>query len=200
MELAHRIRNGDEVSDYLFDRLYPGRMRLISSLHWTPIEIAKRAAALATSDGQKRVLDVGSGVGKFCTIGALTTNATFVGVEQREHLVTTARDVASRLRLSTVEYLHKNAVDIDWANFDSIYLFNPFAENLDDSIRIDESTDLSTELYIKYVRYTERQLTGARPGTKFIVYNRFGGVLPDDFECVLKDEVGSLPLEVWRKK
>ena len=199
-ELARRLRAGEQVSDAEFDQLYPGRLRLLSSIHWTPVNIAIRAAALATSEGQERVLDIGSGVGKFCTIGALTTKATFVGIEQREHLVDLANDVSSRLGIANVRYFHMNAVDVDWTEFPSIYLFNPFSEHIDNSIHIDELCEFSANLYFKYLEHTQWQLAETRTGTRVIIYNRFGGEFPPGFECVHREEFDFLPLEIWRKK
>ena len=89
------LRAGWELTDLEFDRVYPSWVRRLSDMHWTPVEVARRAAALLAVDPTTRVLDVGSGVGKFCLIGALTTRATFVGIEQRENLVTVARDTAA---------------------------------------------------------------------------------------------------------
>ena len=183
-----------------FDRLYLGRLRLLSSVHWSSVNPAIRAAALATSDGQTRILDIDSGVGKFCTIGALTSQATFVGIEQRKYLIDAATEVAERLEIKNVQYIHANAVDVDWAEFQSIYLFNPFSENLDRSIHIDELCDLSVDLYVKYVRHTQWQLSKTRSGTSAIIYNQFGGELPPTFELVHKEEIDFMPLEVWRKK
>jgi len=199
-ELGRKLRAGESVSDSEFDQLYSDRLRLLSSIHWTPVNVAVRAAFLATKDGQKNVLDIGSGVGKFCAIGALKTQATFVGIEQREYLVDAATEVAGRLEIENVRYIHKNAVDVDWSEFESIYFFNPFSENIDRSIHIDELCELSVDLYVKYVRHAQWQLSKMRSGTCVIIYNRMGGELPPDFECTHKEEIDFLPLEVWRKK
>lgn len=200
LELGRKIRAGEPVSDFEFDQIYSGRIRILSSVHWTPIKIAIHAATLATEDGQTRVLDVGSGAGKFCTIGALTTAATFVGLEQREYLVDVANEVARRLEVSNVSYIHSNSLDFNWAEFESIYIYNPFSENLDQSIRIDDLCELSVDLYVKYVRHAQWQLAQVRSGTRVIIYNRFGGELPPTFECLQKEEIDFLSLEVWRKK
>lgn len=199
-ELAHKIRTGVPVSDPEFDTLYSDRVRILSGIHWTPIHIALRAAALATSEGQTRVLDVGSGAGKFCTIGALTTQATFVGIEQRANLIEAAEDIAGRLCVPNVKYIHANVIDVDWAEYQSIYIFNPFSENIDHSIRIDKQCELSVDLYVKYVRHTQAQLAKTPPGTTVVIYNRIGGELPPAFECLQREVFDSLPLEVWRKK
>lgn len=199
-ELARKIRAGETVLDSEFDQLYDYRARLLSSVHWTPVKVAVRAAFLATLEGQTRVLDVGSGIGKFCTIGALTTPATFTGIEQREYLVDSANEVASRLDIKNIRYLHRNVVDVDWSEYDSIYLFNPFAENLDRTIHIDDLCTFSIDLYDKYVKHTQLQLSKIRSGTVVVIYNRFGGDMPAGFECLQKDAIDFFSLEAWRKK
>jgi hypothetical protein len=77
------VKNHELIRDRDFDSLFPDMYQEISDTHWTPVEIARRAAQLLVADSSTRVLDVGSGIGKFCLIGALTTSAHFVGVEQR---------------------------------------------------------------------------------------------------------------------
>ena len=42
-------------------------------MHWTPVHVARRAAQFLVTGPETRVLDVGSGPGKFCLVGALAT-------------------------------------------------------------------------------------------------------------------------------
>src|SRR3954452_18195742 len=68
--LGDALRSGAAVPDAEFDRLFPDELRDRSYLHWTPVEVAVRAAELlAPSPRGIRVLDVGAGVGKLCLIG-----------------------------------------------------------------------------------------------------------------------------------
>src|SRR3954471_8285376 len=84
-------------SDVEFDDVYDPEIRALSPQHWTPVQVAARAATLLTQAGATRILDVGSGAGKFCIAGALSTDAHFTGVERRGRLVETARRAATRL-------------------------------------------------------------------------------------------------------
>ncbi len=77
-----------------FDHVYPDWVRSLSERHWTPVDVAERAAELLVTSAGVRVLDVGSGAGKFCIIGALTTEGKFCGIEQRAHLIDVAREAA----------------------------------------------------------------------------------------------------------
>ncbi|MEQ1875879.1 MAG: methyltransferase domain-containing protein [Bdellovibrionia bacterium] len=195
-----KIARGISVSNSEFDLLYPEQVRRLSEIHWTPVETAKRAASFAVVKPGARVLDVGSGAGKFCIVGALTTNGNFFGVEQRGPLVKVASKLSKKYNISRVQFFHKNALDTDWSGFDSIYLFNPFSENLDETIRIDHLCELNAELYVKYIRYTQAKLYCMPIGTRVVVLNKFGGDLPSSYRLVHREEIGYLPLEAWEKK
>ena len=71
-------------SDADFDALCGSEIRKLSRIHWTPCKVATLAAELLVKSPDDRILDVGSGAGKFCILGALHTPARFVGVEKRK--------------------------------------------------------------------------------------------------------------------
>jgi tRNA G46 methylase TrmB len=74
-------------SDAEFDRLYPERFQLMSFKQWTPLAIARKVAEFLAEPNAK-VLDIGSGIGKFCLTGAYHYPETlFYGVEQRQELI-----------------------------------------------------------------------------------------------------------------
>ena len=80
--------NAKGAEDAAFDSIYPPSIRAISRRYWTPVDVARRAALLFREAGVRRVLDVGSGVGKFVLVAAaVAPEVTFVGVEQRARLV-----------------------------------------------------------------------------------------------------------------
>ncbi len=60
-------------SDMEFNTLYPPSIQLLSRNHWTPLSIAMKAACFLAGDGNVRILDIGSGVGKFCLAAAWHT-------------------------------------------------------------------------------------------------------------------------------
>ena len=78
-----KLKNLHDLTDEEFDLIFPLEIRRKSATHFTPIKIAKAAAQFLATEPNIRILDVGSGAGKFCFVGALTTNAHFTGVEQR---------------------------------------------------------------------------------------------------------------------
>src|SRR5947207_1332759 len=81
------------TTDEQFDRLYPVCTQLLSRRHWTPLHIAKMAVNFLAQHKGAKLLDIGSGAGKFCLTGAyLKPDASFYGVEQRENLLQDAKD------------------------------------------------------------------------------------------------------------
>ena len=87
------LKQGEAVTDEEFDVIYPTDIQTLSRRHFTPIAIAKMAAEYLADQPNARILDIGSGVGKFCMIGAACTKGHFTGVEQRENLSNLANEI-----------------------------------------------------------------------------------------------------------
>jgi predicted RNA methylase len=198
-ETIAKICTRSPVSEDEVDSLFPEEVRKLSVIHWTPFATAARAAELCVGKDGDRILDVGSGSGKFCIIGALTTAGSFFGVEQRASLVKCSREVVTRFWIPRAQFITKNMVDLDWSSFDAIYLFNPFWENIDPSIRIDDMCELSSELFTTYVSATRKKLATLKTGTRVVILNGFGGELPPSYQMVHAEDVGYLVLQVWEK-
>jgi len=181
------------IEDQKFDLIYPAPIRKLSSIFWTPVAMAAEAAKLLVTDrtcsagGQAkagpRVLDIGCGPGKFCLVAASVTDGRFTGVEQRNDLVNAARQAATDLLLSNVEFIHGNVLDIDFADYDAFYLFNPFEENMLQGNKIDRGVPLSPELFRRYTNHVSTQL-GARPtGTRVVTYMGYADDIPACYDC-----------------
>ena len=175
------LQGGDFVSDRELDEaLFPAAYcGLLSQVHWTPVEVSLHAAALLSDGQRRRILDIGAGVGKFCILGALTTPAAFVGIEQRLSLVEAARSAAARSGASRASFVHANVLDVDFAEFDAFYLYNPFYEQISlDSIPIDETIEPSYKRFLGYVAATTKKLRDMRSGTRVVTYNGLEGTCP----------------------
>jgi predicted RNA methylase len=197
-ELVCALRSGQPVADYAFDDLYPLWARRASSVHWTPVAIALRAATLLGDKPRARLLDIGSGVGKFCIIAAAAVGARVRGVEQRTHLVEIAEHAAQRVGVD-VTFTAGTLADCDPRKIDGVYLYNPFAENLCSfTDQIDKSVELSEARYARDVEATEAFLDAARKGTKVVTYCGFGGRMPPEYALVLRERYGGT-LELWEK-
>jgi SAM-dependent methyltransferase len=186
------LRNGTVVPNAHFDRLFPTGQRFRSAGHWTPVEVALRVAALFAPAADERVLDVGSGVGKLCLVGALATSATWIGVESDPVMVDAARRGARALEIADrVEFRNGDVHSVAWSEFDAIYMFNPFAEGLLGSVATRH------ERFDRDVEAALRQLAATRPGTRLVTYHGFGGV-PEGFQLAHRETMngGALCLSI----
>lgn len=198
-KLASDLTGGRKVTDFRFDQIYSKKIRELSRIHWSPVEVAIRAAELLVMNSKTRVLDVGSGCGKFCTVGALTSPGQFIGVEQRAYLIEEARRVAEKLKPARISFIHGNMADLDWEFFDAFYLYNPFYEHQAKAIRIDNEISYNKDKFNRYVGFVESKLRTVKRGARVVTYHGFGGILPDEFECIRKEPYGTSVLELWVK-
>lgn len=196
--LRDALQGGSLVEDRLFDRVYPTNIRRLSPLHWTPVKAAMRAAKLLAHRPGARLLDIGSGVGKFCIVAAATVRARVAGVEQRGHLVEISERAAVRFDID-VTFTRGTIASCDPAQVDGIYLFNPFAENLcPPEDQIDETVELSMLRFAREIEATRKFLRAASIGTHVVTYCGFGGEMPAGYERVLQERCGGM-LELWVK-
>jgi SAM-dependent methyltransferase len=195
--ISENLSMKETVKDRVFSTLLTSASRRDSKRHWTSLAVAKRAAELLTGAKQCRVLDVGSGVGKFCIVGSLTTPAHFVGIERREALVREARELSAALGATRTEFVCGDISTVDWRSFDAFYLFNPFLENIDQSARIDLSFDYSQEKYAYFVEATRTKLQRAKRGTRVVTYHGFGGAFPSGYQRELREPWEEDYLELW---
>jgi SAM-dependent methyltransferase len=196
----YRLRNGD-IDDATFDALYPTAIRFVSRRYWTPVAVAKRAADLFVEHRIRRVLDVGSGVGKFVLVAAHNAPAIeIVGVEQRLRLVEIARRAQKELRIENARFVVGDATESSWDAFDGIYFFNPFAENLfDGKDRLDDRVELSMKRFALHVTRVERALRKAAVGSVLVTYFGSSGRIPSCYDVVHAEKIGSDHLRAWKK-
>jgi len=194
-----RLRYGAPLSDAAFDEIYPDAIRRLSRVHWTPIEVIRRAIRLLIVHENAKVLDVGSGVGKFCLAGALISSGRFFGIEQRKHYVELAHLLASRYKIPRTTFTHGNFKSMDWSEFDAVYLFNPFQENKTPEQRLDDTVPLSREVFHEYVGAVYEKLETLPKGARVVTYHGFGGAFPMTFEREVSEWCCRGPLELWIK-
>lgn len=183
-------------SDQLFDQLYPLSVQRLSARHWTPLEVAGKAARFLADREGARILDIGSGAGKFCLSAAyFQPSAGFWGIEQRQHLLHHADAVRQCLGISNVRFLHGNFTQLRFTEYDHFYFYNSFYENLAGSDKIDESMEYSAGLYFYYTRYLYRQLEKMPAGTRIATFHSLEDEIPPDY-VVVGTEMDAL-LKFW---
>lgn len=172
-------------SDQHFDQLYPPAISALASRHWTPIDVAKEAATFLAVGSNTRILDIGSGVGKFCMIAAkFHPHAVFTGVEQRDSLTRIAQSIAGELALANTEFLTGNFTDIDFTQYHHFYFYNSFYENLIDNDSIDQTIEQSPELFNVYNRKLYKQLKKLPTGTRIATFHSSENEMPSSYQVV----------------
>lgn len=147
-----------------------------------------------------RVLDMGSGAGKFCCVGAVTTLAEFHGVEQRAKLVHYAREVAGLLGAERATFTQGPFDSLSPLDYDAFYLFNPFEENEDRSLAAaDRRTEPGDDWVADDIRGAQAFLAAARVGARVVTYNGMGGPLPASYELLEREQLRCV-LELWIKR
>lgn len=185
-------------SDMEFNTLYPLSIQALARCHWTSLPIAVKAAHFLAGDSDAKILDIGSGVGKFCLAAAYhTPKAWYYGVEQRKSLIYHAEVAKCNLGLNNVSFIHGNFTQLDFKKFDHFYFYNAFYENLDGTDKIDDSIDYSGELYNYYNRYLFKQLQQKPTGTRLCTLCSLESEVPADFHAIHSDFDGFL--KFWVK-
>jgi len=192
-----RLKMGKQVDDQYFDTMYSKPLREASEFHFTPVEIAKFAARELVEHAGTKVLDIGSGAGKFCLVGAACTEGCFIGVEQRENLSDLAEQLAERYAVTNVKFLHGNVADVEFQDYDAFYFFNAFYENITPAEAIDSSIGLQRRLYDDYSLAVREKLNTMPLGTKLVTYFSYSDEVPDTYQVKLKEFDGRLKL--WEK-
>lgn len=188
-----RLRGTQITSDAAFDRLVPQHVRHLSAVHWTPLDVAVRVAVLLAPAAHERVLDVGSGIGKLCIIGAMSSRGIWCGVEKCNPLVVCARKLAHELGVAArTQMIYGDIFALDWAAYDALYFFNPFEQPMSGRAS-DHRWELS---YPVASAEAQRRLALLRPGTRVVTLNGFGGVMPATFRLLLRETIARFDTEL----
>ena len=170
------------TNDEAFDRLYPEQFQMLSLKHWTPLAIAHIAADFLAVPGA-RILDIGSGVGKFCLAAGFHFPATyFYGVEQRHGLICLAEEVKQCTQLPNVNFIYANITQVNFKEFDHFYFFNSFYENIDIINQIDDTIEISEGLYNYYTQYLYSALDEKPPGTRLVTFHSLEQEIPPGYK------------------
>jgi len=192
-----KLKAKESVSDEEFDAIFPEEVRDYSNRHYTSVYISQRAAKYLAVKEDIQILDIGSGTGKFCLVGAICTNAHFTGVEFRKYQSEIAKECADRYAITNVSFVHANILDINFDEFDAFYIFNPFLENIDTSARMDQLMDGKESDYEVFKKYVHDQLEKKKIGTRLATYWTALSQVPESYE--LKKSILGDTLKFWEK-
>ncbi|MBL1280226.1 MAG: class I SAM-dependent methyltransferase [Fluviicola sp.] len=181
-----------------FNSLLRPEFCILSSTFWAPKEIIETSIDWLELNEKSKILDIGSGVGKFCVEGARISDASFTGVEIRKNLIEEANRIAQGLELKNVQFIHSDIKDVDFSAYDSFFYYNPFCEHLAIDEVIDDSLEFSRENHRMYEDVVFEKLEKMPPGTKVVTYNSREFILPGSYRMVKMSKEGSLVL--WGKE
>lgn len=181
------------------DRLYPiGEIRYKSKIHWSPYTIAKEAAKYLCSVPNAKILDIGSGVGKFGIIaGHFNKEAIIEGIEQRYALVEAGTSVVKKLGLTNVNLIHGNFLEMDSTKYTGLYFFNSFYENIANEGAMRDTIDRNSTLYWKYTKFLLSSLCKMPVGTRVVTYC-YEHAMPNSYKLVKSQCNGRF--EFWIKE
>lgn len=179
-------------SDLKFDAIYPKTYQEHSARHFTPVAIAVKAAKWLASDPEDKILDIGSGVGKFCCIGSSVSGAQFYGVEKRKTLINLSNKIKRSYQLKNVHFVNKDFTELDFSRFSGIYFFNSFQEQMDETCVLDETSRVSLEAYQLYHEQLRLKLEECKPGTRLVTYYTMKNKIPSSYRFIDANETGLL--------
>lgn len=186
------------TSDLQFNQIYPLSIQALAAKHWTRLETAKKAAEFLAAEKNVRVLDIGSGVGKFCLSAAYyKPEAHYFGVEQRRDLICHAESAKQILQLENISFINGNFTQLDFKLYDNFYFYNSFYENITGTTKIDDSIEYSTELFNYYNRYLYKQLDLKPAGTRLATFHSLEDEVPPGY-LIVGSDMNNL-LKYWIK-
>jgi SAM-dependent methyltransferase len=198
--IAEALRVGCCPPDAVFDAFLPEDLASLSADQWTPLEVAVAAASWLAELGVERVIDIGSGPGKFCVAAALAGNVAFIGVEQNPRFVGVARSLARVFGVERrVQFLEAALGEGALPVADAYYLYNPFAQHLFAPSEYDAGGTPNYERYRRDVMLAQDTFRRAPSGTVVLTYNGFGGLMPSSYEACRVDRELPCVLRMWRK-
>jgi SAM-dependent methyltransferase len=100
----------------------------------TPAHIVLALVDKANIGSQDVFYDLGSGLGQVCILVNLLTGVKSKGVEFEPAFCDYARQCASRLNVSNVEFINQDARDTDYADGTIFFMYTPFKDKLLDQV------------------------------------------------------------------
>lgn len=183
--ILEQLRIQKNMSDDTFDAIFPFEMRELSERHWTSVYVSKISADYFCNRKPVKVLDIGSGAGKFCFVGAtLHPTSEFHGIDIRENFIDISNALKQEHNVPNVFFFHQDVLKIDFSGYDGIYFFNSFQEKIDATSVIDRESEVSIEMYIEYTNHIFNELNKVPVGTKLVTYYSEDFYVPNSFKLI----------------
>ncbi|GBF42135.1 hypothetical protein LPTSP2_14210 [Leptospira ellinghausenii] len=190
------------MTDEIWDSLLPNEYRVLSPYQWTPIEIIRFTWEYLKTQSVYSVMDLGSGVGKFCLNLVQFANGSFpvYGVEDRKGLVTVSEKLMLKLKITGVTFTQSDFLVNFPYGHSHYYVFNPLYELMKGEHSIDFKKEKSAIEFIKNIQILKHHLYQCKKGTQVITYHGFGGSVLPGYKIVKKKEWELGEWMVWEKE
>lgn len=195
--LFKQLKYNKNILDTEFNTIYPSPLDDLAGLHFSPITVIQDAIEFLVQQEGTRVLDIGSGAGKFCMVGASCSAGVFTGVEQHEHLHLISKKMSKFYQIKDVHFIHQNINTINFSDYDAFYFFNSFYENLDTSDSLISNMEINRDLYHEYSAYVYNQLQNMPIGTRLVSYFSYNLEIPNNYLLQSSSHAGKL--KMWIK-
>jgi hypothetical protein len=189
-ELISALQNRQTINDELFDQFLPQEYHSLSNRHFTSIHIAQTAAEFLCDQQNPEILDIGSGIGKFCLVGAMGYSGNFTGIEYRKQLHEIASALQEKLQIKNIIFKHRNIINESFESYNGFYMFNPFLEQKDDSAKI--NADFNFQGDVNYTEFVISELNDKTHGTRLVTYYISDKDIPTSFSLVKSLNGGKL--------
>nr|WP_232227642.1 methyltransferase domain-containing protein [Leptospira wolbachii] len=190
------------MTDTLWDSYLPEKFQTLSPFQWTPISVIERTWKYLSADGVTSVVDLGSGVGKFCIHLSLLSNHSIdiLGLEDREELVSLSNSLKVNWETPNVEFRKENFLKEFPVGRSHYYCFNPLYETMKGSHSIDSIKQKSAIQFLKDLQSLKQNLLLLTPKSKLITFHGFGGNFLPGFRVVVKEEISGGEYLVWERE
>lgn len=195
--IANYLRLNLPVKDKDFDKIYPEAIQRLSNRHFTEIEVAIRASQFLVTKPKQKVLDIGSGVGKFCFVAGAYTDAQYTGVDYRENFIQLCDQLTAKHGFKNSNFIFSDIKHINFREYDSFYFFNSFLEHIDITAKIDETVSVDIETFNHYFKFLFKQFARLPEGTRIATYHVNNIQIPGSYKLVGSDFDGLL--KFWEK-
>ncbi|TGL04422.1 methyltransferase domain-containing protein [Leptospira bouyouniensis] len=192
---------GEPMTDQIWDKFLPVKYQTLSPYQWTPISVVLSTWEYLREEKVSSVVDLGSGVGKFCLNLARVSEHQFpiLGIEDRKELFQIADSLREKWNFKKVKFEHGNFLKEFPYGYSHYYCFNPLYETMKASHSIDGSKDKSAILFIQNLQLLKNHFLNCKIGTKIITYHGFGGSTLPGFKVLLKKELEFGEWMVWER-
>lgn len=197
--MLETLRQNNSIKDDEFDSIYNPELRKLSKRHFTPYKVAKQVADWLSIYPEKlNIIDLGCGVGKFCFIIKLLSKHKVSGVDFRWNYIDLCRRIRDKYRITDLKFIHKNIIELDLKEYNVLYFFNSFLEQIDVTARLDKNIETSPLLHLEYEMGLKRKLEEMPLNTIVITYHVYSEQIPEGYKLV-KTEFES-KLKMWIKQ